>query len=67
MEFAAAAASLDLPLDEVLILQSAHVKLLAAAARGEVDLNALARAELTARGLDADGNWVGFARARALA
>lgn len=59
----AIAAQLDLPVDEILILQGAHAALLAAAARGEVDLNALARAELADRGLDHAGRWVGFARA----
>lgn len=56
----AVALLLNLPVDEVLILQGAHVALLTAAARGEVDLNALARAELAARGLDQRGQWVGF-------
>ena len=36
----------------------------AAAARGELDLNRLARVELASRGLDRDGVWVGFERAR---
>ena len=36
---------------------------LAAAARGELDLNRLAREEMASRGLDLDGNWVGFKRA----
>ena len=59
---ATAAAVIEQPIDEALILQSAHRALLVAAARGDVDLNALAREELAARGLDADGRWVGFAR-----
>lgn len=56
----AVATLLNLPVDAVLVLQDAHVSLFAAAARGEVDLNALARAELAARGLDQGGRWVGF-------
>ena len=39
-------------------------KVLAAAARGEIDLNRLAREELAARGLDNKGVWVGFDRAK---
>ena len=44
-------------------LQLAHIKLLAAAVRGEIDLNHLAKMELANRGMDANGNWVGFAKA----
>ena len=33
-------------------------------ARGQLDLNHLAREERASRGLDRDGVWVGFARAR---
>ncbi|MBN8885950.1 MAG: hypothetical protein J0I77_09540 [Rudaea sp.] len=54
------AKQLGLKIDEVLILQGADTLLLSAVARGKVDLNALAREELAARGLDAYGNWVGF-------
>jgi len=60
----AAASLLDLPIDDVLILQSAHTTLLVAAARGEIDLNELARATLADRGLDKSGRWVGFAEAQ---
>lgn len=60
---ATAARALDLPIDETLILASADTRLLAAAARSEVDLNALAREALASRGLDHAGRWVGFARA----
>ena len=49
--------------DDAMVLQTAHPKLLAAAARGELDLNQLAKAELAARGLDEHGNWVGFKEA----
>lgn len=50
--------------DEVGFIQIAATKVLAAAARGELDLNLLAREELASRGLDANGIWVGFDRAR---
>ena len=50
--------------DEVGFIQIALTKVLAAAARGELDLNLLAREELASRGLDAQGEWVGFDRAR---
>ena len=63
----AVAILLDIPLDDVLVLQSAHVKLILAAARGEVDLNALAREEMANRGIDSRGRWVGFDEARRLA
>ncbi len=49
--------------DELGFVQIADTKVLAAVARGEVDLNRLAREELAARGLDQNGNWVGFERA----
>lgn len=41
--------------------------ILAAVARGEIDLNALASQELASRGLNHDAKWVGFARANAIA
>ena len=44
-------------------LQTLGSDILAMAARGEIDLNALARMDLAARGLDADGQWVGFEKA----
>ena len=50
--------------DEVGFIQIALTKVLAAAARGELDLNLLAREELASRGLDTKGDWVGFDRAR---
>jgi hypothetical protein len=50
--------------DEVGFIQIALTKVLAAAARGELDLNLLAREELASRGLDTPGEWVGFDRAR---
>lgn len=54
-------------LDEIEFIQSATVRALVAAARGELDLNLLAREELAARGLDENGVWVGFERARRIA
>ena len=50
--------------DEVGFIQIALTKVLAAAARGELDLNLLAREELASRGLDTHGERVGFDRAR---
>ena len=50
--------------DEVGFIQIAMTKVLAAVARGELDLNQLAREELASRGLDDKGVWVGFDRAK---
>lgn len=50
-------------IDEVGFIQIAASKVLAAVARGELDLNRLAREELVARGQDENGVWVGFDRA----
>lgn len=49
--------------DEISFIQTALTKVLAAAARGELDLNRLAREELASRGLDQNGVWVGFEQA----
>lgn len=49
--------------DELGFMQIAMTNVLAAAARGELDLNRLAREELAARGQDENGIWVGFQRA----
>ena len=54
----------EFTVDEVGFIQTALNKVLAAAARGELDLNLLAREELASRGLDQQGVWVGFERAR---
>ena len=54
----------EFTVDEVGFIQTALTKVLAAAARGELDLNQLAREELAARGLDDQGVWVGFDRAK---
>ena len=49
--------------DELGFIQTAVTKVLSAAARGELDLNRLAREELASRGLNMTGQWVGFERA----
>jgi len=49
--------------DELGFIQLALNKVLVAVANGELDLNNLARKELANRGLDKQGNWVGFAQA----
>ena len=53
-------------IDEIGFIQIAITKVLAAVARGELDLNQLAREELANRGLDKTGAWVGFDKARAI-
>ncbi|MGH8567425.1 MAG: hypothetical protein ACREXU_05250 [Gammaproteobacteria bacterium] len=53
-------------IDELGFIQTAAAKVLAAVARGELDLNRLAREELASRGLDQNGAWVGFEEARAV-
>ncbi len=50
--------------DEIGFIQIAEAKVLAAVARGEIDLNRIAREELANRGLGKNGEWVGFERAR---
>lgn len=47
-------------------IQLALTSVLAAAARGEIDLNGLAKQELALRGLDSEGNWIGPENARRL-
>lgn len=54
----------EFTVDELGFIQIALTKVLAAAARGDLDLNHLAREELASRGLDKDGQWVGFDRAK---
>lgn len=49
--------------DDALVLQSAASALLAAVARGEIDMNEMARMELANRGQGKNGEWVGFDRA----
>ena len=50
--------------DEIGFIQIADTRVLAAVARGEIDLNRIAREELAARGLGIHGEWVGFQKAR---
>ncbi len=50
--------------DEIGFIQIAEAKVLAAVARGEIDLNRIAREELANRGLGKNGEWVGFEQAR---
>ena len=50
--------------DEFGFLQLATTAVLARIARGEVDLNTLARRELANRGCDDTGVWVGFQAAQ---
>ena len=49
--------------DEGLFLQGVPAPLLAALARGEANLMTMVREELQARGLDLNGQWVGFEQA----
>lgn len=44
-------------------VQTIPSEILAAVARGEIDLNQLAQLELASRGQDINGKWVGFERA----
>ena len=50
--------------DETGFIQIAAIRVLAAVARGELDLNRLAKEELAARGLNDRGNWIGFDAAK---
>lgn len=50
--------------DEIGFIQIADSKVLAAVARGEIDLNKIAREEMACRGLDLNAKWVGFDKAR---
>jgi hypothetical protein len=54
-------------IDELGFIQLADARILAAVARGELGLNAVARRELASRGLDHHGTWVGFAKAAQIA
>lgn len=49
--------------DELGFIQLALNKVLVAVANGELDLNNLARMELANRGMDKQGQWVGFDKA----
>lgn len=54
----------EFSIDDIGFIQIAATKVLAAIARGEIDLNRIAREELASRGLDQNGKWVGFDKAR---
>ena len=54
----------EFTVDELGFMQTALNKVLAAAARGEIDLNLVAKQTLAGRGLDLDGEWVGFKKAK---
>ena len=56
----------EFTVDEIGFIQIADAKVLAAVARGEIDLNRIAREELAARGLGLNGEWVGFQAARTI-
>ena len=43
--------------DDLGFIQLAEAKILAAVARGDLDLNTVGRRELASRGLDQTGNW----------
>ncbi len=53
-------------IDDIGFIQTAAASVLAAVARGEIDLNRIAKEELASRGLDVNGAWVGFAKAKEL-
>jgi hypothetical protein len=52
--------------DQLAFIQTAATAILVAAATGRLDLGQLARLELAHRGLDHEGQWVGFDEARAI-
>ena len=54
----------EFTVDEVGFIQIALTMVLAAVARGELDLNRLAREELASRGLNDQGKWIGFDAAK---
>ncbi len=53
----------EFTVDELGFIQLAFNKVLVAVVNGELDLNYLARKELSSRGLDKQGQWVGFDKA----
>ena len=53
----------ELTYDELAILQLATTRLLSEVAKGNIDLNSMAKRELANRGLDQNGAWVGFPKA----
>ena len=53
----------EFTVDELGFIQLALNKVLVAVVNGELELNYLARKELSSRGLDKQGQWVGFDKA----
>lgn len=53
-------------IDDIGFIQTAAASVLAAVARGDIDLNRIAKEELANRSLDVNGAWVGFAKAKEL-
>ena len=49
--------------DELGFMQTVESKILSSVAKGEIDLNLLAQEELSNRGLNSQGEWVGFEKA----
>ena len=66
MEKKAGYAAGPFTVDEIGFIQIADAMVLAAVARGEIDLNRIAREELASRGLGLHGKWVGFQKARTI-
>jgi hypothetical protein len=54
----------EFTIDDLGFVSLAPTKVLLAASRGEIDLNVLAKQVLAGRGLDQQGQWVGFERAK---
>jgi hypothetical protein len=54
----------EFTVDQIGFIQIADVEVLAAVARGEIDLNQIAREELASRGMSDQGRWVGFDAAK---
>jgi hypothetical protein len=58
-------AATNFTIDQLGFIQLAGTDVLAAAARGEIDINTLVREELASRGMDNNAKWVGFKQAEA--
>jgi len=52
--------------DDIHLINLASTEFLCAVVRGEIDLKDLAKETLANRGVDENGNWVGFYEARRL-
>jgi hypothetical protein len=64
MEFDMAYTTGKFTVDEIGFIQIAQSRVLAAVAHGELDLNLIAREELSIRGQDENSSWVGFYKAQ---